>query len=167
MSLDRAPPDPDAGGLRSVGPFDPGPLACLHARCFDVGWSEESFARLLAGPDGFGFWMIEAADVPSGFVLARAAAGESEILTIAVDPAWRKRGVGRRLLETAMAEAASRGAAEMFLEVAENNEPALALYRRCRFEPVGRRREYYDGANGKLDALILRRVLACSTLADT
>lgn len=160
-------PDAAAGGLRPIGPFDPGPLSHLHGRCFDAGWSEESFARLLAGPDGFGFWMIGAADAPSGFVLARVAAQESEILTIAVDPALRKRGTGRLLLEAAMAEAASRGAAEMFLEVAETNGPALALYGRCGFRPVGRRREYYEGPNGKLDALILRRVLADSTLADT
>lgn len=160
------PPDPAVGLLRPVGPFDPGSLACLHARCFDTGWSEDSFARLLAGPDSFGFWLMGAADIPSGFVLARIAAEESEILTIAVDPAWRKRGAGRCLLEAAMAEAASRGAAEMFLEVAENNGPALALYRRCGFAPVGRRRDYYRDPNGSLDALILKRVLAASTLAD-
>jgi [ribosomal protein S18]-alanine N-acetyltransferase len=91
-----------------------------------------------------------------GFVLARAAAGEAEILTLAVVPAARRQGVGSALLAGAMAAACARGAAEMFLEVAASNAAAHALYAGLGFTEVGRRPRYYaDGA----DAFVLRRTL--------
>lgn len=103
-------------------------------------------------PGGFGLWRPG-----EGFVLARAAAGEAEILTLAVLPPARRRGLGQALVSGAMALAIVRAQAEaMFLEVAEGNAGALALYRGLGFAEVGRRKRYYpDGA----DALVLRRDL--------
>ena len=84
------------------------------------------------------------------------AADEAEILTIAVAPAAHRQGIGAALLAAAMAQAALRGAAAMFLEVAEGNAAARALYAAAGFRQSGRRRRYYpDGA----DALVLRRSL--------
>ncbi|TCZ55290.1 GNAT family N-acetyltransferase [Roseicella aquatilis] len=106
---------------------------------------------MLGMPGAFGLWRPEA-----GFVLARAAGGEAEILTLAVLPAARRQGLGAALMAAALAGAAARGAEAMFLEVAAGNAAALPLYRGLGFAEVGRRRRYYpDGA----DALVLRRDL--------
>lgn len=102
--------------------------------------------RLVAGPGPSG---------PAGLVLWRIAADEAEILTIAVLPPWRRQGLGRRLVEIAAAEAAQAGATVLFLEVATTNAGGRALYAAAGFNPVGRRRGYYNGA----DALVLRRDL--------
>jgi ribosomal-protein-alanine N-acetyltransferase len=128
-------------------------LAALHARCFPPAeaWGQDAIALMLARPGGFGAWRPGA-----GLVLARAAAGEAEILTLAVLPEARRRGTGRDLMRAAMAGARARGAAVMFLEVAAGNAAAVGLYRALGFAGVGRRARYYaDGA----DALVLRRDL--------
>jgi ribosomal-protein-alanine N-acetyltransferase len=90
---------------------------------------------------------------PAGFVMGRVAAGEAEVLTLAVRPAVRRGGCGAALMRALMAEAARRGAQEMFLEVAEGNAAARALYAGLGGTEAGRRRRYYpDGS----DALVLR-----------
>jgi ribosomal-protein-alanine N-acetyltransferase len=129
-------------------------LAALHAAAFPPAqaWGRDTFALLLAMPGAFGLWREGA-----GLVLARMAADEAEILTVAVAPDARRRGHGAALLRGAMAVARARGAGAMFLEAAAGNAPALALYAREGFVEAGRRRRYYsDGA----DALVLRRDLA-------
>jgi ribosomal-protein-alanine N-acetyltransferase len=86
-------------------------------------------------------------------------AEEAEVLTLAVIPAMRRRGVAAALLRRAMAEAAARGAGALFLEVSTRNAAAQALYRRFGFIEVGRRRRYYpDGS----DALVLRVELSAA-----
>jgi len=88
-----------------------------------------------------------------GFTLVRAAPGEEELLLIAVNPAHRARGLGRRLLEGVLAGARERGAERVFLEMRDNNT-AARLYEAAGFAPVGRRKEYYRLADGtKLDAI--------------
>ncbi len=91
-----------------------------------------------------------------GMVLARVAADEADILTIAVAPDVRRRGLGRALLLAAMAEAGRRGAKSMFLEVGVDNAAAAALYASCGFAQVGRRRGYYASGG---DALVMRAAL--------
>jgi ribosomal-protein-alanine N-acetyltransferase len=100
---------------------------------------------MLGLPGHFGLLAIEQ-DQPLGFAIGRAQAGEAEILTIAVRPGERRRGIGRLLLRALMTEAARRGAAELFLEVAEPNAIARALYMSLDAREVGRRPRYYaDG----------------------
>lgn len=89
----------------------------------------------------------------AGFVLSRAAVDEEELLLIAVRPALRSRGVGSALVERFIAEAKLRGITRLFLEMREGN-PAEALYRKFGFEPVGRRKNYYNrGAISGIDAI--------------
>lgn len=129
-------------------------LAALHAAAFPPAerWGAEAIGLMLAMPGAFAIH-----HPGQGFVLARVAAEEAEILTLAVHPAARRRGHGAALLAAAMAGAAARGAGAMFLEVAEANAAARALYAAAGFAEVGRRRRYYpDGG----DALVLRRALA-------
>ena len=139
--------------VRAVGTGELPGLAALHARAFppDQRWGEVALGAMLGLEGGFG--LVAGGERPEGFVLARAVAGEAEIMTLAVDPAARRRGLGRLLLEGALAEAARRGAAVLFLEVSEGNAAARALYAGAGAAEVGRRRRYYaDGS----DALVLR-----------
>lgn len=89
----------------------------------------------------------------AGFVLSRSAPGEEELLLIAVHPASRGRGLGRKLLETFKSDAKKRGAERVFLEMRCNN-PAEKLYRNAGFDPIGKRNNYYLLSNGsRLDAI--------------
>ena len=133
-------------------------MARLHADSFDEAWSEANFEGLLASPGVFSL-MARAKEQPIGFVLARAVADEAEILTLAVNPAYRRHGVGRQLVQATAEKATALGATALFLEVAADNAPALALYRSCGFREVGRRESYYVRGAGPADALALRRDL--------
>ena len=125
---------------------DTAALARLHALCFPDAWDAAAIAALLATPGTFAFHSHD------GFVLAREAAGEAEILTLAVAPAARGKGLGRALLQAALAKARRLGAETMFLEVGVDNPAALALYTALGFAKVGGRKAYYNGR----DALVLR-----------
>lgn len=134
----------------------PADLARLHAASFTTPrpWSAAEFAGLLASAGSF---LIRD---PDGFALARAVADEAEVLTLAVAPAARRQGIGRRLLAGLLAEAAARGCRSVFLEVAADNAAALALYRRAGFTVAGRRPAYYAAPDGRrIDALVLARPL--------
>ena len=140
--------------IRPVHPSDAGELARLHASGFQAAWSETDFLRLL---DGEGVFGLLAPAV--GFALVQAAADEAELLTIVVAPERRVRGDARALLTAALREAEARGAAQMHLEVAVDNAAALRLYQAAGFAQAGVRRSYYARENGRVDALVLTRVL--------
>lgn len=145
-----------SAALPAAGPEDAPALAALHAASFpaQAAWGADAIGMMLGLPGAFALWRPG-----EGFVLARAAGGEAEIVTLAVVPAARRRGLGAALMTGAMAVAVARGASALFLEVAEANAAALALYRSLGFVEVGRRPRYYaDGA----DALVLRRDLGGS-----
>ncbi len=132
---------------------DAAALAALHEAAFPPAdrWGADAIRLMLEMPGTFAIH-----EPGQGFVLARVAAEEAEILTLAVHPAARRRGRGAALLAGAMMGAAARGAEAMFLEVAESNAAGRALYAAAGFSEVGRRRRYYpDGG----DALVLRRSL--------
>ena len=145
--------------LIPLGPADAGEMQALHAPLFDSPWTVEGIADQLGGP-GVGALGLGAAAL-DGFVLFRRAADESEILIIAVSPSARRRGLGRRLMDGALRAVAAAGAESMFLEVAVDNAPALALYASLGFEEIARRPRYYHRRGGlRVDALLLRRSLA-------
>ena len=101
----------------------------------------------------------EGAAAAAGFVLARRAPGEEELLLIAVRPDLRGHGIGAHLLDQFFATARANGADRVFLEMRANN-PAETLYRRAGFEPIGRRPAYYRTASGEvLDAITFGRDL--------
>lgn len=136
----------------TVVPFhgDAAPLAALHAASFPDPWDAKAITDLLATPGTFAF------HAPDGFVMARVAAGEAEILTLAVAPHARGKGLGRALLQAAINQARVDGATTMFLEVGADNPAARALYASLGFTKVGDRKGYYQGR----DALVLRLPLA-------
>jgi len=132
-------------------------LAATHARAFagqGRGWSAAEFAALLDSK------LVFAAGAANAFALGRVVADEAELLTLATDPAARRRGLGRAALDAFEAGARARGAARGFLEVAEDNAPARALYAACLWRGAGRRAAYYPRAGGRaVDALILEKPL--------
>ena len=148
--------------LKAARPEDTGALSRAHARSFDPAWSAEDLEALLTGPGGYAILAHEDG-LPAavrGFLLARAIAGEAEILTLAVDPPHRRQGLARALIEAAVAAAVNAGAESMFLEVAADNDAAIALYRSAGFERVGSRGGYYvRPGRAAIDALVLRRTL--------
>jgi len=125
-------------------------LAAIHAEAFETPWDAASLSALLDSPGV----LLTAEE--NGFILIRVVADEAEILTLAVRPGARRSGLGGRLVAEAIARAAALGADRMFLEVAEGNVAARALYARAGFAEAGRRRGYYARADGhREDALVL------------
>lgn len=145
--------------VEEVGPAAADLIAALTGKAGGDPWRADSVSGILALPGTFA--LIASLDgQPSGFILVRVAADESEIINFAVAPSARRRGVGRFLLEAALATAGERGAYAIFLEVARDNTAARALYSEKGFEQVGIRTNYYRrGPENYTDALILRREL--------
>jgi ribosomal-protein-alanine N-acetyltransferase len=130
-----------------------GLIAGMHHVCFAEPWTETAMAELLAMPGVYG-WLSANEQHPEGFVMARVAADEAEILTLLVLPPYRRSGLARRLLEAALGNAKMQGVETMYLEVASSNEAAQHLYNKVGFTLVGRRKAYY--ASGA-DALVLAK----------
>ena len=136
-------------------------LSALHADAFGpAAWSAASLAAsLTAGAIAFLAAPTES-EPPQALAMARAAGDESELLTLGVGAQARRRGLGRALLDAAMADAAESGAVAMILEVADDNAAARALYEAAGFHRIGGRPFYYRRPYGATaDAIIMRRAL--------
>jgi ribosomal-protein-alanine N-acetyltransferase len=145
--------------LSDASARDAAAIAALHGKSFQRGWSEEEVESLLLERNVFGHRALAGRKL-AGFILSRIAADEAEILSVAVERAWRGRGVGRRLLALHLGRLAGFGTRTVFLEVGENNEPAGSLYARAGFREVARRPNYYGGTGTSAGAaLMLRRDL--------
>jgi [ribosomal protein S18]-alanine N-acetyltransferase len=145
-----------APALSEARPADAAAIAALHKASFQRGWGEDEVYALLIDKNVIAHRAMTYGRVMAGFILSRLTAGEAEILSIAITPKQRGRGLSRPLLDLNIRRLAGLGARTVFLEVDENNAPARALYRRAGFADVGRRKSYYQsGAN----ALVLRRDL--------
>lgn len=145
--------------LRPVAPSDLDALAEIHAQGFDQPWPVEALRATLEGPHVSGL-VAGASDHAAGFILLRTVAGEAEILTLAVRPANRRRGVAAALVEAAAGVALAQGGEVLWLEVAEDNAAAIALYGRAGFTLAGRRPRYYPRpGSASVDALLMRRPL--------
>ena len=132
-------------------------VAAIEQASFGDPWSPASFAGLVNNR-GVLFAVAEQGGAVAGYVVVWFAADEAEIANVAVASAARGRGVGARLLDAALAEAARREAATVYLEVRESNAVARQLYASRGFAVVGRRRRYYR--NPAEDALVLARPVA-------
>lgn len=146
-----------------------GQVMAIMDAAFDPAWGEAWTRRQVADSLAFPHThcTLIAADGESpreghpavGFALVRAAPGEEELLLVAVVPEHRGRGLGTRLLERFADHARARGAERIFLEMRSNN-PAAALYQAQGFEPIGKRKDYYRGFDGRrLDAITFAKSL--------
>jgi ribosomal-protein-alanine N-acetyltransferase len=136
----------------------PEALAELHARCFAAAprpWSATEFAALTAASA-----TILVTDAAAGFALGRVAGPEAELLTLAVEPETRRRGIGRRLIAGFESAAACRDAREIFLEVAATNAAARALYAGEGYEEIATRPDYYSAPGlAPISAIVLRKAI--------
>jgi [ribosomal protein S18]-alanine N-acetyltransferase len=145
--------------LTEAGPRDAAALAALHGASFRRGWSEDEFERLLLDRSVLAH-RATLGHRPIGFIISRIAAGEAEILSVAVSRAQQGRGLARRLLDLHMRRLAGLGVRTVFLEVDDDNAPARRLYAGSAFRQVGRRDGYYSRpGNASGAALVLRRDL--------
>jgi ribosomal-protein-alanine N-acetyltransferase len=131
-------------------------MAALHARTFTTPppWTATAFRSLLDTPGTF------ATGDPEGFALGRVVLDEAELLTLAVAPASRRKGIGRDRLAAFETRARDMGATEAHLEVAADNAAAIALYEAAGYARSGLRRAYYDAPDGtRVDALLYRKTL--------
>ena len=147
--------------IRPLGAQRAQECAAIHAVSFAYPWSAAEIENLLREPNVVADAALDAKNARLyGFVLSRLAADEAEVLTVAVNPALRKRGVATRLLGAHLARLRDTGMKTLFLEVDEENAAARALYSRFGFETVGRRPAYYRARDGaRTAALILRRAM--------
>ena len=135
-------------------------LATLHARGFHRGWSREDFASYVAGRDTPVYIACDARRRIAGFAMLRLAADEAELITIAVDPKWRNKGVGAARMRALFDDLAMTPARKLFLEVAADNPAALKLYARNGFAKVSERHGYYARADGTpATAIVMARDL--------
>lgn len=139
---------------------DAAAIAALHAAAFHRGWSDEEVENLLIDGQVLAH-SLRVSGTVAGFVMSRCAADEAEILSIAVTRRCQGRGFARQLLDLHMRRLAALGVKTLFLEVAENNAPAIGLYRKAGFREVAKRPNYYPLPDGSTAAaLVLRRDIA-------
>jgi ribosomal-protein-alanine N-acetyltransferase len=148
-------PEPGEPTVRPATVGDLDELAALEAASFPEGpWSRQQLADGLAAAGAL--WLVGAPSEPEepllGYAAFQRAADEAELLRVAVAPAKRRRGLGAALVDAGLERLRAAGARACFLEVDPGNRPALVLYDRLGFRPVGRRPGYYRHR----DALLMR-----------
>lgn len=143
--------------LRATRPADLDTLVHLETTSFSDPWTAAMLAGALAG-DGAVALVAERDDEVVASVIARVAGDEGEVLTIAVAVDHRRQGLGRRVLEAAVAAMAERGVRTAWLEVRPSNLAARRMYLAAGFVAVGVRRGYYRRPTE--DALVLKRQLS-------
>lgn len=146
--------------IEPIESLDAKEAARVHALRFVKPWSKEDIQGLLSQSPVFGFIAREEGHPKSptaGFVLARLAADEAEILTIAVDTNLQRQGIGHRLMDATLRHLHGERAQALFLEVDEGNQAAIGLYKRLGFVTVGKRPGYYTSGTTRSSALTMRR----------
>lgn len=139
------------GAIRSMTPEDLARVAAVERLCQTHPWSAELFSRELENPfSTIDLYCLDGS--VAGFLCSWYVQGEMEILNVATAPAFRRRGVARKLLHHALDRGRQQGLDRTFLEVRVGNEGAIALYRSFGFLPIATRKRYY--ADGE-DALVM------------
>ena len=129
-------------------------LAELEKLCFSDPWSVSAFEYELNNP--LSLWLVAVSgETVAGYVGSQTVIDESDMMNIAVAPAFRRQGIAKRLIDSLILGLQERGSHTLTLEVRSSNEPAISLYRQLGFIQVGRRPNY--SRNPTEDALILRK----------
>lgn len=149
--------DPKNVSLLWPSPDRVAEIAALHAKLFDPPWDATSVAALIDHPAAAALVaQVREPRAMAGFVIGQLAADEAEILSVGVAPEWQRRGLARTMIEGLARAAARAEAKRIYLEVAEDNAAATALYGSLGFTEIGRRRGYYHTPGAQMvDAVIL------------
>lgn len=148
--------------LRSAQAIDAARMAAIHAEGFAVGWDRIEIERMILDGHVADVLVSRAVigEIVTGFAISRVVLDEAELLSIALDREVRGRGLAAPLLRRHAERVRQAGAATLFLEVAADNAPALALYRSFGMVETGRRKGYYPAMEGpsapRRDALTMR-----------
>ena len=143
--------------IRAMRGSDVADVVAIERAAYQFPWSDGIFRDCLRV--GYVCRVVTMAREVMAYGVMSLGAGEAHILELCVAEAYRCRGVGRRLLASLIERAAAAGMADAFLEVRPSNTVAIRLYLALGFEQVGMRRGYYQAANGREDAAVLRRAL--------
>jgi len=143
--------------IRAMRGNDVGEVVGIERSSYQFPWSEGIFRDCLRV--GYVCRVVTVSRQVMAYGVMSFGAGEAHILNLCVAEGYRCRGVGRRLLGALIERAAAAGMADAFLEVRPSNMAAIRLYLALGFEQVGMRRGYYQAANGREDAAVLRRAL--------
>ncbi len=135
-------------------------IAEIHAASFTHNWNVDELGRMKA-QDGVMILVARRTSpygtrTPLGFVIIRTVVDEAEVITIAVHPRQRGRGIGKKLMEAALFRLYGERCSHVFLEVDAANEAALLLYQSLGFKEVGKRKGYYSESGGDGTALVMR-----------
>ena len=128
------------------------PLAELEQLCFSTPWSQESLRAELK-KDGAVFLVARTETGIAGYAGMNCVLDEGYVDNVAVHPDFRRRGVGRMLIQALLQEGRGQNLAFITLEVRPSNTAAIALYQSLGFAQVGRRKSFYSQPSE--DALIL------------
>lgn len=128
-------------------------IEALERACFSEPWSEKSLRESLANPR-YRILTAKAEGRLIGYVSTFLVADEMNIANVAVDSEFRRQGVGKRLMDSAVILAKQNRMTTIYLEVRKSNEAAQELYRKVGFERGGVRKNFYD--HPKEDGLIMR-----------
>ena len=131
----------------------------IELASYEYPWTPGNFADSLKA--GYSMWVREAEGEVIGYYATMIAAGEAHLLNLTIAPIWRGHGLGRDLLEHCLAGACSHKAESIFLEVRTSNTAAIGLYHSSGFVDLAVRRGYYPAREGREDALIMKKTLAC------
>ena len=148
-----------AQGLRAMTVADLPLIHPIELASYDHPWSIGNFADSLGA--GYSMWVLEAGGDVMGYYAMMAAAGEAHLLNLTIAPDWRRHGLGRDLLAHCLARACEQQAGSVFLEVRTSNIAAISLYHSSGFVDLAVRRAYYPAGEGREDALIMKKDLAC------
>jgi ribosomal-protein-alanine N-acetyltransferase len=143
--------------IRPMELDDVAEVAKLEQASYPFPWSE----GILRDSVRVGYFcnVMEIDVILAGYSILAAGAGEAHLLNLCVRESFRHRGLGTRLLNRVLAQAAEANARVIFLEVRPSNQSAVRLYLANEFVQIGVRRGYYQAHGGREDALVMRRVL--------
>ena len=129
-------------------------IAALDRVCFSDPWSEKSILSELENP--LSCWLVAMdGERLAGYVGSQTVLGETDMMNLAVDPDYRRKGLGKELILSLIEALRQRESRCLTLEVRDSNAPARALYEGLGFQEIGRRKNYYR--NPKEDALIYKK----------
>jgi [ribosomal protein S18]-alanine N-acetyltransferase len=143
--------------IRAMRGNDVADVVAIERASYQFPWSEGIFRDCLRV--GYVCRVVTLSREVMAYGVMSLGAGEAHILNLCVNEGYRCRGVGRRLLGSLVERASAAGMADAYLEVRPSNTAAIRLYLSVGFEQVGMRRGYYQAANGREDAAVLRRAL--------
>jgi len=143
---------PGVVDIREMLHADLASVADIEKRNYDYPWSESVFRDCLLA--SYKSVVLESEGTVRGYAIMSVAAAEAHILNLCIDPAWQRRGLGRKLLEYLLSYSTRRAVERMFLEVRPSNAAAIGLYLNAGFEELGVRKEYYRASEGREDAVV-------------